>query len=531
MGRAFGNSAPEVPVGRGMRAVEEVLLQRLLGRSDDFTLAAEDLADSIGRISDAADENAAAVEIVSAASERVSGEAAAVAGAARQMSSAMAEVASSAAEATQVTAEATDVTRDVLASVQRLVSSTAQIDGVVKAVTGISDQTRLLALNATIEAARAGAAGKGFAVVAEEVKHLAAQTGGATTTITQQLGELAGDSGAVRTAVSRIAEVLERVDALQQTIAAAVEQQTAAIAEITRSAGEAAGAAGDLDAAVGTSAQAAHTAHDSVARARTWLDRLAMASASQRDEVAHLGEGLAVHPVRAAVAAHANWKKRLRTAIRTGTLEPGQDAASVARDDGCEFGAWLAGEARAEPDQERVRAVADSHASFHRAAADVLRAAASGHRDEASRLMSAEDGYGGIASVLTDQLLDWVRVVEADHLSEWLERRQTPRHRASGPVRLLSGGRAVAAQLLDLSTGGARCTTVSEAGITPGQRVEVELQLGGRGVTLGAEVLRVVPRVGQEEIAVHFVGVAAEAAEALRAYLAVLAATDEGAAG
>lgn len=45
----------------------------------------------------------------------------------------------------------------------------------VKAIHGITSQTRTLALNATIEAARAGDAGRGFAVVAGEVKAVATE--------------------------------------------------------------------------------------------------------------------------------------------------------------------------------------------------------------------------------------------------------------------------------------------------------------------------------------------------------------------
>lgn len=51
-----------------------------------------------------------------------------------------------------------------------------EILGIIKVITGISNQTNILALNASIEAARAGDKGKGFAVVAEQIQNLAEQT-------------------------------------------------------------------------------------------------------------------------------------------------------------------------------------------------------------------------------------------------------------------------------------------------------------------------------------------------------------------
>ena len=57
--------------------------------------------------------------------------------------------------------------------VEELERQAATIGEVVNAVARIADQTNLLALNAAIEAARAGQHGKGFAVVADEVRTLA----------------------------------------------------------------------------------------------------------------------------------------------------------------------------------------------------------------------------------------------------------------------------------------------------------------------------------------------------------------------
>lgn len=218
-----------------------VVVAFLLGRrivqavrrvSAAVTDASSRLRGQSGSMAQTAESTHGQAQAVSMAAERVSANTDAVAAAVEEMSSSVSEIASSAHQASVVASHAVDLSHSANDTVAKLGLSSADIGRVVDVITAIAEQTNLLALNATIEAARAGEAGKGFAVVANEVKELAQQTAAATREIAGRVATIQSDTDGATSAISQITEVISEISNIQQTIAAAVEEQTATTNEI-----------------------------------------------------------------------------------------------------------------------------------------------------------------------------------------------------------------------------------------------------------------------------------------------------------
>ncbi|WP_380174710.1 methyl-accepting chemotaxis protein [Kineococcus sp. DHX-1] len=272
-------------VGRLAKATDasleslSVVMREVTDNATTLAASSEELTTVATRLSSGAEESASQSQVVSAATEQISASIGTVAAAGEQMTAAITEIATSTAEASSTAATAVAAAGDAGATIERLGTSSREIGDVVKLITSIAEQTNLLALNATIEAARAGEMGKGFAVVAGEVKELAQQTARATEEIVTKVSATQADVAAATDVIAQIGEVISRVDGLQATIAAAVEEQSATTSEMVRNVTEVSTGSQEISANISSIAAAAAQTTSSATHTATTAADVSQAAA------------------------------------------------------------------------------------------------------------------------------------------------------------------------------------------------------------------------------------------------------------
>ncbi len=258
--------------------------------SDTMSGSAREASDKSTHVAGAAGNMNDAMASVAMGMEETAQNLSTVAAAAEQMTATISEVARNTATSRETTSEAVSQTQTATEKVNHLATAADAIGKVTESITDISEQTNLLALNATIEAARAGEAGKGFAVVASEIKDLATQTSKATEEIKSEIRRIQSETSQTVDIITHVAEIVDNVNELSSTIAAAIEEQSATTQEISVNINTASEAGQDITNSIGETSDVAAEVSSDVSGISEMSDHLLENSETVNENARELAE-------------------------------------------------------------------------------------------------------------------------------------------------------------------------------------------------------------------------------------------------
>jgi methyl-accepting chemotaxis protein len=263
--------------------------------SQTMSAGADQTSAKSNTVATAAEEMSANMNTVAAAVEETSINVGVVASAAEEMTATINEIAQNSEKSLHITEEAVMQSKSVSEKVGLLGKAAKEIGVVTETITEISEKTDLLALNATIEAARAGEAGKGFAVVANEIKQLAKKTADSTQDIKEKIQSIQDSATLTIGEIEQISKVIDSVNEIVSTIAAAVEEQSITTKEIAANVAQASDGVKEVAENVAQSSTVAEEVAKDIASVNQSSNEMSTSSAQVKasaDELLGLAEQL-----------------------------------------------------------------------------------------------------------------------------------------------------------------------------------------------------------------------------------------------
>ena len=200
--------------------------------SRELSQASSGLKSISGKVCEDSRLTTRAAESATVESREISAHVTSAATGVQELESTTLSISQSVQQSSEVARNAVQVASTATETVRKLGQSSQEIGGILRLINSIAEQTNLLALNATIEAASAGDAGRGFAVVANEVKALAQQTAKATDDIAHRVRSLQSDSQGAVNAIASIAQIIDEMNTLTDSVAGSISAQGTTISDI-----------------------------------------------------------------------------------------------------------------------------------------------------------------------------------------------------------------------------------------------------------------------------------------------------------